>query len=246
MKRLPASLLAALLVAPLLPSHLAALPAAEAAAGRAIVARHADTVVEIELVAVVRVSVGDKTQPPRELKREINGTVIAPSGLTVVSLGSIDPAGSTRLPPNVKAEPTEYKEVKLRLADNTEIPARIVLKDEDLDVAFIAPEPAVNGREFAHADLAAPARAELLGTYFDLARAPKHLQRTPAIRVVEAIGLVEKPRQLVLLSAYSPGCPVFDAEGRLLGVSVRHIVEGRESGLILLPTASIAELAPAP
>ncbi|HLP08518.1 MAG TPA: hypothetical protein VK178_10150 [Opitutaceae bacterium] len=246
MKRFPIALLAALAVAPLLQTRLAALPAAEAEAGRAIVAHHADTVIEVELVVVVRVSVGDKAQPPREIKREINGTVIAPSGLTVVSLGSIDPMGSMRLPPNMKVEDPEYKEVKLRLSDNTEIPARIVLKDEDLDVAFIAPDPAVPERKFAHADLAAPARAELLGTYFDLSRAQKHLQRTPAIRVVEAIGIVEKPRQLVLLSAYSPGCPVFDAEGRLLGISVRHTAEGRETGLILLPTASIAELAPAP
>jgi hypothetical protein len=238
-------LFAALLIAsPLLPARLAALPAAEAEAGRTIVRRFADTVVEVELVVVVRVSVGDKVQPPREIKREINGTVISASGLTVVSLGSTDPMGSMRLPPNVKMEEPEYKEVKLRLADNTEIPARIVLKDEDLDVAFIAPEPAVPDRPFAFVDLATPATAELLGTYFDLSRAQKNLQRTPAIRVVESIGLVEKPRQLVLLSAYSPGCPVFDAAGRILGIAVRHISEGRETGMILLPAASIAEIAP--
>ncbi len=228
---------------PLAPLPLAALPAAEAEAGRAIVRRHADAVIEVELVVVMRATVGDKVQPPREIKREINGTVIAPTGLTVFSLSSIDPRNMARMP-NLKFEDPEYKEVKLRLADNTEIPGRLVLTDEDLDLAFIAPEPAGPERAFAFADLSTPAAVELLGTYFDLARAGKHLQRTPAIRPVEVIGTVEKPRQLVLLSAYSPGCPVFDATGRLLGISVRHIAEGRDTGLILLPAASIAEIAP--
>ena len=31
------------------------------------------------------------------------------------------------------------QEVKYRLTDGTEVPARIVLKDEDLDLAFLAP-----------------------------------------------------------------------------------------------------------
>jgi hypothetical protein len=236
---LPSALLAA---ASFLPVPLIALTAAEAEAGRAIVQRHADAVIEVELIVVLQVTIGDKVQPPREIKREINGTVISANGLTVLSLKSIDPRSG--LPPNLKAGTPEYKEVKLRLADNTEIPAKVVLMDEDLDLAFVAPEPALADRTFTCVDLKHPATAELLGTYYDLARAKKHLQRTPAIRVINAIGLIKKPRELVMLSDYSPGCPVFDAEGRLLGVSVRLISEGRDTGMILLPAASIAEIAP--
>ena len=224
--------------------RLAAISAAEATAGRELVQRYADVVVSVELVVVVQVTIGDKVQPPRELKRDLNGTIIAPSGLTVISLRSIDPTSAIQRMPNVKIGKPEYKEVKLRLADNTEIPAELVLQDEDLDLVFVRPVPAVPDRKFACVDLAAPATAELLGTYFDLSRASKQLQRTPAIRCVEAIGVVEKPRKLVLLSAYSPGCPVFDAQGHLLGISVRHIAEGRETGQILLPSSSVAEIAP--
>ena len=35
---------------------------------------------------------------------------------------------------------SEFKEVKLRLANGKEVPARFVLKDADLDLAFMAPE----------------------------------------------------------------------------------------------------------
>ena len=34
----------------------------------------------------------------------------------------------------------QVQEVKYRLADGTEVPARVVLKDEDLDLAFVAPQ----------------------------------------------------------------------------------------------------------
>ncbi len=244
MNRLHCLVTAAALAVGLLSPRLAAIPAAEATAGRELVQRYSDVVVEIELVVVLQVTIGEKVQPPRELKREVNGTVIAPNGLTVISLRSIDPSGAVPRSGNIKVGKPEYKEVKLRLADNTEVPAELVLMDEDLDLAFVKPVPAEPDRKFACVDLAATAPTELLGTYFDLARASKHLQRTPAIRIVEAIGLVEKPRELVLLSAYSAGCPVFDAQGRLLGISVRHIAEGRETGMILLPAASVAEIAP--
>ncbi len=235
------SLLALAVAGAFVCSPLRAIPPAEAEAGRAIVQKHADTVVEVELVGSVEITVGDKVQPPREFKRAVNATVISPRGLAVFSLRSITPPATM---PNIKVGKPEYKEVKIRLADDTEIPAKLVLMDEDLDLAFVAPEPAVPDREFAYADLDHPAKAELLGTYYDLARAGKHLQRTPAIRSVYSIGVVEKPRQLVLLSDYSVGCPVFDAEGRLLGVSVRHMADGRDTGMILLPAASIAEIAP--
>ena len=228
-----------------MPGALRAASAAEAAAGRAIVERLADSVVQVEMVVVFTVVRGDSAQPPSEVKAEINGTVIGPDGLTVLSLGSIDPR--VRIPPRrgQSIEEPEYKEVKLRLADGAEIPAKVVLKDEDLDLAFVAPDAdAIKGREFTFADLDDPATPEVLGTYYDLARAPKNQQRVPAISLVTIAGIIEKPRQFLLMSDYSPGCPVFDAEGRLLGVSLRYIEAGRSTGFVLLPADSIAEIAP--
>jgi len=223
---------------------------ADAAAGRALVKRYADAVIGVEMVVVLKINAGDRAQPPQERKIEVNGTVIAPNGLTVLSLGLIDPRAA--LPPQARAsvEEPEFKEVKLRLADNTEIPAKVVLKDEDLDLAFIAPEPAPATvpasapRTFACVDLASGAKPKVLGTYFDVSRAGKILQRVPMVRPITVVGVVEKPRQLVLLSAYAAGCPVFDPVGKFLGISVMLIVEKHAAGMVLLPAASIAEIAP--
>ena len=77
---------------------------------------------------------------------ETVGTVIDPSGLTVLSLGALNPGammnkmmgggGSGQERMEFGSEPSD---VKLRLADGKELPARIVLRDEDLDLAFLRP-----------------------------------------------------------------------------------------------------------
>ena len=90
--------------------------------------------------------------------------MIDPGGLTVVSLGSINPgAMMTKLMGagapagqgvEIVSEPTD---VRIRLADGLEIQAAIALRDEDLNLEFIRPkvvpatrEGAVNLEDAAH------------------------------------------------------------------------------------------------
>ena len=224
----------------------------QAAAGRTILNQYANAVVGVELVATLKVTMANRPSTPREQKIEANGTVISQGGLTVVSLGSIDPrarmesqvALMSAMRGRVEFGDTEFKEVRLRLADGSEVPARVVMKDPDLDLAFVAPEPgAAPGRKWGWVNLAEPADGVILGTYYDVARAPKAQQRTPVVRLVNVGGIIEKPRRFYIASAYSPGCPVFDPKGRVLGICTRHISDGRESGPVILPAADIAESA---
>ena len=171
---------------------------------------------------------------------ETNGTVLSPTGLTVTSLGSIDPRAAVS---RSDGGETEFKEVKLRLADGTEVPARVVLKDADLDLAFIAPTAAADPRQFAHLRLENAADAVVLGTYYDLTRVNKALQRLPIVRLSTVVGVVEKPRRLVLVTDQSLGCPIFDARGRTLGITLRYYAIGRLSGVIVLPAADVADMA---
>jgi len=69
----------------------------------------------------------------------------------VTSLAEVDPqtqfdamraAGGGRAAPELVG--ADFKEVKLRLADGKEVPARFVLKDGDLDLAFMAPDVAAD------------------------------------------------------------------------------------------------------
>jgi hypothetical protein len=229
------------------PMALAGVTPEEAAAGRKLLERYADTVIGVETVVTLKGTINGRAVPTQERAVSVNGTVINAAGLTVLSLGSIDPR-ATISNPNAQLEEPEFKEVKLRAADGTEYPARIVLKDEDLDLAFVLPEPPADDSlpEFAHVDLGNAAAGEILGNYYDVSRADKKVERAPAVRLVSIIGILSKPRQLMLATGYSPGTPVFDAEGRILGVSVRHIVDGRSVGSVILPAVEIAAIAPAP
>ena len=225
--------------------------AGDAAAGRALVKRYADAIVGVELVVTVKMKMGDREQPAREQRIEINGTVISPSGLTVTTLAGVDPqvsfdaarasqgGGGQR----VELVGAEFKEVKLRLADGKEVSARFVLKDADLDLAFMAPETAEPGREYAHVNLADSADAALLDRLFFVSRAPKTLQRVPLVRSTNILGIVEKPRRLYLLTDLAIAAPVFEGGGKLLGITLQHFANGRLSGVVVLPAADIADMA---
>jgi hypothetical protein len=137
----------------------------------------------------------------------------------------------------------DFKEVKLRTADGKEVPARFVLKDLDLDLAFMAPETAEPGREYPHVDLTQTAEGAVLGKYYYVSRASKNLQRVPLVRGTEVMGIVEKPRRFLLMTEQSVAAPVFEPQGRVLGITLQPFANGRPAGLVLLPAADIADMA---
>ena len=244
-------LLAALTSTALAPRALAVTDA-EAASGRALVKQYADSIISVEAVATITLTVGDHAQPPRENKVEANGTVISPAGLTVTDLSAIDPHGSIAAMANargmtqkIEVGETEFKEVKLRLANNTEVPAVIVLKDPDLNLIFIAPlsDPATPQRVFPFVSLDKSAQGELLGNFFFVTRAMKSLQRVPIVRTTTVVGIVEKPRRMYLMSEHALGVPIFDSTGLILGISTQYLENGRPTSLVVLTAADVAELA---
>ena len=231
---------------------LRARPETEAAAGRALVKRYADAIVGVELVVTLKIKMGDREGSPREQRIDVNGTVISAGGLTVTSLAEVDPQSAFEAmrmsqPGGARIElvGADFKEVKLRLSDGTEVPARFVLKDADLDLAFMAPdwEAGAIKREFPHVDLEKGADGEVLGSYFYVARAPKVLQRVPIVRASEIMGVVEKPRRFYLMTDQALGTPMFDPQGNVLGISVQNFANGRRSGFVVLPAGDIAEIA---
>ena len=227
-----------------LATGLASAQPSEAAAGRELVKRYADAIVGVELVVTIKVKTGGQERPSQEQRIEVNGTVISPSGLTVTSLAQVDPQVALSQPGSrVELLGADFKEVKLRLADGKEVPARFVLKDADLDLAFMAPETAEPGREYPYVKLTEAAEGALLNRYFFVARAPKTLQRVPIVRATDIIGIVEKPRRLFILAEQSLAIPIFDPAGRVLGITLQHFANGRPSGIVVLPAADIAEMA---
>jgi hypothetical protein len=235
-------------------SRLSAVTDAEATTGRALMKQYADSIVSVELVATLSMTVNGHALPPRENKVEENGTVISPTGLTVTVLSAIDPREaieamvSARNMGGQKIElgETEFKDVKLRLANNTEVPGVIVLKDPDLNLVFIAPLPDATAkpRTFPYVSLDKSTTGEILGNYYFVNRAPKSLQRVPIIRLTNVIAIVEKPRRMYLLSESTVGVTVYDASGLVLGLIAPYLENGRPSGrAVVLAASDVADLA---
>lgn len=220
--------------------------------GRELLQRQVDAVIGVELVVTVKVKMGDREMPPRERRVEVNGTVLTADGLTVTSLAQVDPQaeieGLQAMQPGRKLEllGADFTEVKLRRADGTEVPARFVLKDADLDLAFMAPvvaEGAERVSDFHHVDLANKVEGQVMDSFYMVTRAPKMLQRVPMMRRLDVMGVVERPRKFYLVTEPSLGSPAFDAEGRILGIALQHFSNGRRTGIVVLPADDIAEIA---
>ena len=196
----------------------------------------------------------------KEDKSEVTGTVVDASGLIVTALGGLDKSsmvdGQTiptpQGPIKLKAS-SEIKEVKVITADGSEVPADLVLKDEDLGLAFIkvrSESEEAKGVEFKAIDLADSAPGQLLDECVALGRLDEALNREPSLLSSEITGMTTKPRTFYRVPTDSVGCPVFLANGKLLGISVLRQGKGGSArggqiqvNPVVLPAADIAKIA---
>ncbi len=188
------------------------------------------------------------------------GLVIDASGLTVVSYSALNPmerlvgAIRSRLSGDgdaLKAK-TDLSRIQMRLGDGTEIPARLVLKDKELDLAFIVPDPKEGDKvpQFTAVKLSADAAVKELDDVVVISRHARDLGYQPTVTLGQVTSLITKPRTMYDLStAPRPGSPVFLPDGRLLGVTVTFggggeslmSLAAREA--LVLPTSEITKLA---
>ncbi len=110
-------------------------------AARATAEQNGKAVVTVRLV--LKLKTGGQEH---EQKVEAPGVVIDSTGLTVASASSIDPSGAFRRMLDGQRQrmniESEVKEPVILLEDGTELEAAVVLKDTDLDLAFIRPRDA--------------------------------------------------------------------------------------------------------
>lgn len=211
-----------------------------AADGRSIQAQYQAAVVTVKLVVNYSISFAGRDQH-NESKTEAVGVVIDPSGLTVISLTAIDPGAlvksQMRGAPREMQIDGEVKDAKLILADNTEIPAQVVLRDKDLDVAFLRPteKPA---RPLVAIDLSKAAQPALLDEVVCLNRLGQVANRVVAVSIERVDALVDRPRPFYVLSpggSSGIGSPVFAVSGAPLGILlIRHAPSEGEANLASL------------
>jgi hypothetical protein len=193
--------------------------------GRTLVEKHAGAIVTVKLVLKRRMVVQGQERGSSEVPSEISGTVISPGGLTLVSDSASNPWGMFASDSDVSKIDTDTTDVKILLPDGREIPARFVLRDRDLDLAFVIPEgDDVKDLKLPHIALEGARTARPLDELLFLYRTGKNLNREISVALGRVQTVVRKPRQFIvsdwLSATTSLGGPVFDTAGELLGIVV--------------------------
>lgn len=243
--------LAALLAAPL--ASAATGPLKEKAL--ALSAAHKDSVLFLSAVVELEVSAGDNPAKKEEKKIELLGTVINKDGLIVAPLSALDVAAAvdgrtvnTQQGPIKLSAKATTKEMKILLPDGTEVPAKLVFKDADLDLAFIRPEKP-DTVKLTPINTAETAKFSALDDVIILGRLGKDLNREPVTMTGEIISIVTKPRTFARVGTQSLGMPVFNSEGKFIGLGInRFPAKGDNEGSnapanVVLPAADLIESA---
>ncbi len=222
----------------------------------ALSAANKDSVLFLSAVVEIEFTAGDNPAKKEERKLEMLGTVIGKDGLIVVPLSTLDAASAVdgRMvntqngPVKLSAKGTT-KEVKILMPDGSEVEAKVAFKDPDLDLAFIRPEKPDTAK-LTSIDTANSAPMTLMEDVIVLGRLNKDLNREPVVLTSEVISLVSKPRTFGKLNGQSLGMPVFNKEGKFLGIGINRFgpkTDGEGQGPVpsnvVLPAADLMESA---
>ncbi len=234
-----------------------------ASAARGLIQERGNAVVTVRLAMKMSFAFGPATEQ-QEMVQEVTGAMVQPDGLTVLSLTATEPTSIFGMMFSMFGEEQEgfsmdsqITDVKIILPDGKEIPGQVVLRDRDLDLAFVRPmDPPTE--PFAAVDLsqsAAPEQMDLLVVLFRMGRVAG---RACGATVQRIEGIVEKPRKYYFLQgnmmatmfggAAFLGAPAFTPTGQCAGVTVLRKMKstggtGPEIALVVLPAQDVLEIA---
>jgi hypothetical protein len=165
-----------------------------------------------------------------------------------LSLSRLEPDESltrtlTQLAPTAKVDITsELTGVQLRLPNGREVPAHVVLRDQDLDLAFVRPE-APPPMPLAAID--GPSAKPML---FDLLVVLLHGSDPDGTGIAGGLAyvdsIVQRPRlYFSMAGTTSVGAPVFDKAGNFVGLIVLRKIGPRNTAASILPADDLREIA---
>jgi hypothetical protein len=226
---------------------------------RALFDQYRPAVVTVTLVVRQKFSMQGRPSQENESKIDATGTVIGPDGLTVVALSSTDPTSIFRNMMSGDDQEfqmdSEVSDIRIMLANNKELRSQVVLRDNDLDLAFIRPieKPA---EPLVHVDLNNGGTVNILDQVITINRLGKVANRVHSASFERIEAVVERPRRFYIPgdepTNTANGSPAFTPDGKLVGVFVLRSIRDTGGGenmfggnsnvtAIILPASDILE-----
>jgi len=205
--------------------------------GREIFKNNRHSVVTVQIVVKSKFSVGGMGGQSNEARQDVTGAIIDASGLTVLSLAATDPSAVMQSfmadeDSKFKLE-TELSDVKILLEDGTEVPAEVVLRDKDFDLAFVRPKAKL-AAQLSPLDLNKSGKVDVLDQVIALNRLGSAAGRAYAASVERIAAVVDRPRLFYVpetsLTTTSLGAPAFTLDGKLVGLFVMRSLKGKSGG----------------
>jgi hypothetical protein len=214
----------ALVVVSLCSTSLVAQSAQDRAAAREITAKYGGAIVTVLGGVKTHMSMNGRDMPVPDSKIQSNAVVLDGSGLTVMPLSALDAgdAASSLLSSMAGAGgpkmemTTEPSDLRIRLDDGREVQAHVVLRDKDLDLAFLRPVDALDK------PVAALDGPSVKPGVMDAVVGLQRYGEMAGWQVGATLGyvqlIIDKPRLMYVVA--TEGSAVFDMTGKFVGLLV--------------------------
>lgn len=229
----------------------------DAVAARKTLKTYEKGIITLSAVLKFELKAGGASMPNLERKTSCIAAIIDPNGLAVTALKNINPSGQAQAGGRRIQLDSQVQEVKYRLADGTEVPARVVLKDEDLDLAFLAPLEPLDEEtksKIAAVPLAdAASQPEVLDEIQLIGRAGEDLNFVVTLQLGRIAATISQPRTCYMGTVGISGALAFNSQGKLLGIFCQCVNGDNDSGNtikqlasknLILPVAELVRLVP--
>lgn len=212
---------------------------------RAILEKYTGALVVVTATAKLEATTSGVPLPSRDQQRRTLGVTIGDDGLVVVSNSAIDPSiglegQQAKMDENVvtiKSAKSTFSEVEISYGDTTLLHGKVVRQDIEADVAFILPDPAeakAVSKVFEKVDMGDfAATADAADQVVGLSRASAVYGYMPTLVMGRITGVFKGDRTFFVTDAgTAQGIPVFALDGKVLGITVVRILEGKPSGVL--------------
>ena len=225
--------------------------AAPKESAKSVYEKHGDSLVWVLAVLEIEASAGGQPAQQQEQEIEVLGTVVHKDGLIAVPLSVLNPTLALRgrminTPggPMKLETKANFKKVRILLEDGSEIPAKVLVTDEDIDLAIVGPDVEDEDAQevtYKPVDLASDATLDVLDPQILLYRLSKHMDRTLAVEIGQCAAVIKRPRTYYQCTMIGLGGAVFNADGKFVGIELNRLHNGQPVMPVVVPAADIRD-----